>query len=118
MRFEGFLTGSHAYGQPRQGFSDAWSNSDVDLAICVDDETFQTLKANADPTGPGSGERERSLRFGSLNVICLTPEEFAAWREANDELVAQRPVTRDKAVRVIERFFKDRKVPRNNNGGW
>jgi len=115
MRFEGFLTGSHAYGEPRQGFSDHYMNSDVDIAICVDEETFQTLKINSDP-GPGSGEHERSLRFGSLNVICLTPAEFSAWREANDELVARRPVARDEAIRVINRYFKDRKTPRT--GGW
>ena len=110
--FEGFLTGSFAYGDP---WFHLQASSDVDLAICVDDETLRILRHAADPDR-GSGNHPHSLRFGLLNLICLTPEEFKSWRDANDELVAARPRTRDQAIAVIERHLTLNNVPRQ--GGW
>lgn len=111
--FEEFLTGSYAYGEPL--FHSQGSESDIDLAICVDAETLRILRHASDPDR-GSGNHPHSLRFGLLNLICLTPEEFKAWRDANDELVASRPQTRDQAIAVIERHLTLNNVPRQ--GGW
>jgi uncharacterized HAD superfamily protein len=49
-----------------------------------------------------------SLRFGKLNVIVLDAEEFAAWREATDALIARKPVTKQEAKAFIEETKKRR----------
>lgn len=63
---EAFLTGSHAYGEPKKG-------SDVDLVIRVSSVVADKLKEL-------SGGKE-PVRFGNLNLIlCETDTEFAAWK--------------------------------------
>lgn len=87
-----FLTGSQVYGTPT-------AQSDVDLAVRVSDSDCELLATLADQE-PGSGGM--SIRFGNLNLICLGERSFEAWREATEELIARKPVTRDEAVKVIK----------------
>lgn len=89
-----FLTGSRAYGTPRD-------DSDVDLALKVSEADFTTLQSLA--TGRnGSGGGWISIYFGRLNLICLKPAEFDAWKRANDQLIAEKPVTKERAIELID----------------
>ncbi len=115
QQFECFLTGSHAYGSPRPK-EDPFP-SDIDIAACVTDDLLAKLRELADPNpGSGRGINHRSLRFGNMNLICLSRSEYPAWREANDELIAARPVERSHAIKEISRFFRLYNV--NTKGDW
>lgn len=100
---EAFLTGSHAYGRPRE-------DSDIDICVLADHITRTTLRALCDdetsyPTKPGYDARDgESLRFGRINLIVVPNKaEFEAWRQATEELTVRKPVTRDEAkARIIE----------------
>jgi predicted nucleotidyltransferase len=64
-----FLTGSHIYGDPGP-------DSDIDLVIKTDYETFQKLIQLCDQY-----EGRKSIKFGDLSIICCTSDdEFAMWR--------------------------------------
>lgn len=99
-----FLTGSRAYGTPRE-------DSDVDLVVLVSDSDMDALNRLAtDDDGEETygDSTSASLRFGNLNLICMTdPASFGAWKEATAELIARKPVTRDKAVQVIQGKLAD-----------
>lgn len=90
-----FITGSHAYGTPRP-------DSDIDLAVMLSDDAVQRLREKADAL-PGSADKFNSLRFGMLNLICLSDRKFAAWKDATEALIARRPVTREEAIDEIDR---------------
>lgn len=90
-----FLTGSRAYGTPTD-------NSDVDLAIVVESADAERLAGLADRSRGSASSDWLSLYFGRLNLICLKPAAFDAWKAANEQLKAERPVTRDRAIEVIE----------------
>lgn len=87
-----FVTGSRVYGTPRP-------ESDIDLCVVVSEHDLALLSERADED-PGSGGH--SLRFGKLNLIVLGQRSFEAWQEATNELVAMKPVTREKAVELIK----------------
>lgn len=93
-----FLTGSHAYGTPTD-------KSDVDLVVCASQETIDRLMdlvGVPSDYGTGSG----TLRIEDLNLILVSPELYEAWRRGTELLVAQAPVTRERAVEVISAFLK------------
>lgn len=101
-----FVTGSRAYGRPRP-------DSDIDLVVLVSSYDLERLRAQADPdpkmgkgtdSDPGTpGQEEHptaSLRFGKLNLICVTdPIAYGVWLKGTEEL-RKRPddVDRDEAV--------------------
>jgi hypothetical protein len=89
-----FLTGSQAYGTPTD-------ESDVDLAIVVSSDDAERLHSLASRRG-GSGGGWVSLYFGRLNLVCLAPDEFDAWKMANDQLKAEKPVTKERAIELID----------------
>ncbi len=92
-----FITGSHAYGTPGP-------HSDVDLCVMVSDADMQILDRHCDADN-GSMQ---TTRFGKLNLICLQPSHFEAWRAATNALIARRPVTRDEAIAAIKAELKSR----------
>lgn len=99
------VTGSQKYGRPRL-------DSDVDLVILVSEEDLLTLKrfagedeeppkdSDSDPGTAGTDNGlTASLRFGPLNVICCTdPIAFAVWQKGTKQLMAERPVTKQRAI--------------------
>lgn len=73
-----FVTGSRKYGT-------ATAESDVDLVVLVNLEDLAILRGMADPSKSPTYEGvSGNLRFGKLNLICLTTDiDFAAWRTAS-----------------------------------
>lgn len=106
-----FLTGSHAYGTPT-------AESDIDLVVLIDDASFDVLSRLSDCEEDESDKRKYaadmvsgSFRFGQLNLIAVSDKNlFDIWKKGTDQLIAERPVTRDHAVAVLsamrEAFFK------------
>lgn len=97
-----FATGSRVYGTPRP-------DSDLDLVVLVDSDDLARLRELADKTDTVEQEPDDksypsdSLRFGKLNLICISSHAvFEAWRKATDSLALRRPVTRDEAVACIK----------------
>ena len=104
---DAFLTGSRAYGTPKP-------ESDIDLVVYMSEELLELLEAFAD-SNEGSGKENKktppkgSLRFGQLNLICLTDiNEHTIWKSVTNKLKMWRDwhnagnwpaVTRDIAVR-------------------
>jgi predicted nucleotidyltransferase len=95
-----FVTGSRAYGTPRE-------DSDIDLVVLTSEGTIRELKALADNGADVDlkidyGRHNVPLRFGPLNLICVTdPRDYEVWREGTQRLILRsvdRPVTRDEAV--------------------
>lgn len=95
-----FITGSRAYGTPH-------SRSDIDLVVCVSEEDLKLIETQAN---------SRVIRYGMLNLIPLTPKEYIAWESANAELIAMKPVTRDKAIEVIDKHFIENGLPKRTGG--
>lgn len=86
-----FLTGSRVYGTPRP-------DSDWDLCILPDQRTADMLEMLRD-------EETGIIRFGVMNLIVLRDREtFDLWRQGTDELFAMRPVTRDFAIKHLQKF--------------
>lgn len=82
-----FLTGSRAYGTPRE-------DSDIDLVILTDRQNAGELWAlSKDGT---------KLILDNVNVIALTnPEQFELWRKGTEMLKESTPVSRDEAVAFL-----------------
>lgn len=84
---EAFITGSRAYGTPRE-------DSDIDLVVLATSEACSMLTQHRDPSS-------KSVRYGRLNIILFSSEQseqvisFKMWREINNQLIKQKPVTRD-----------------------
>lgn len=89
-----FLTGSRAYGKPRP-------DSDIDLVMRICSDDLDKLKCSGVcdsfydyPENDGS-----SLKFGKLNLICVTTDvKFEAWAEGTVNLIARAPVSREDAI--------------------
>ncbi len=107
-----FLTGSRRYGTPR-------ADSDIDLVVLMDvNELVELAKLadNTDDFGSPGGEQYDdgcSLRFGKLNLLCVTQEHFKVWKQGTDELIAMAPVTRDKAMEHLAALRRDKNIK-----GW
>lgn len=81
-----FLTGSRAYGTPRE-------DSDWDLVVCCDTDTHWQLRYNGDANNPYA-----PTRFGRLNLIVLDDvEKFKTWKRVTEELKARAPVCKEDA---------------------
>jgi hypothetical protein len=90
-----FLTGSRAYGTPRP-------DSDIDLCVLMSKEDLNELIAGNTPAKSDYGKASASLRFGILNLVCMTSEfDFMAWKVATEELIARKPVTKAEAIQTI-----------------
>lgn len=108
-----FITGSQRYGTPTP-------DSDTDLVVLVDEESLIVLiKASAQKT-ESHGAQETyyedgcSIRFGKLNLLCVTEKKhFDIWQQGTDELVAMRPVSREKAIDYLAALRK-----KNQIEGW
>jgi predicted nucleotidyltransferase len=97
-----FITGSRVYGTPTE-------KSDIDLVCLIEDsDTVDELIAAADHTDASdAGVGGCSIVFGKLNLIVLSQSAmYDAWREATDELIARKPVTRAEACKVHEEHRK------------
>jgi hypothetical protein len=102
-----FCTGSQVYGTPTV-------ESDLDLVVVVSPEDF-TLLAQFDPGGPAlvyGGAENGQLKFGKLNLICVSEAQAPAWAEATAELAAQKPVTREQAIALIDEKLVKHGQPR------
>ena len=115
-----FMTGSRRYGTPRK-------SSDLDIVVLVSPaefpllakvatalasqvkgkpETYNTLATNDEPKKGDEGG-ELNLRFGKLNLIVFTSQaKFEAWQIATRILETEAPVTRDRAIDVIDLLCK------------
>lgn len=91
-----FLTGSRVYGAPTE-------DSDIDLVVLVDELTQDKLRGWSE-----SPDWSYVVRFGRLNLICVTSEdELAAWRAGTASLrqrVSQtgRPIDREVAKEMMD----------------
>lgn len=87
--FKAIVTGSRAYGSPKP-------DSDIDLVVFVTEEEFNLLDKMADSPSPEDLEKEqhytvwgggRSLRFGQMNLLCVTNEKhYEVWRRGTVRL--------------------------------
>lgn len=103
-----FLTGSHAYGTPRE-------DSDIDIVLTLSDGDIGKLKSLCDKVDsheelPDDGNGydkslDVSLRFGRLNLLVVPPAKFVKWKRANDVLCQRHwvgeSISRAEAKRVI-----------------
>lgn len=108
-----FLTGSRVYGYPT-------SESDIDLVVLVTPEHLELMIKAAEETaelGSSAGERYeegRSIRFGKLNLLCVTEEKhFEVWRDGTHKLEEIKPVTRDSAIAFLKNLRQQHKIE-----GW
>lgn len=108
-----FVTGSRVYGTPRP-------DSDIDLVVllsCPDLSRLIDAADNQDDLGSPGGEHYedgRSLRFGTLNLLCVTDKKhFDVWAKGTEELYAKRPVTRDQAIMHLSKLRQENKI-----SGW
>lgn len=87
-----FITGSRAYGTPRE-------DSDIDLVIAASASDLFLLWENKDE---GKG-----LRFGKLNLVTFNldnPEDverYEKWKAVHNDLVSRKPVTKDEAIKCF-----------------
>jgi len=98
------LTGSHVYGKPRP-------DSDMDIVMVLNEEALALLKSKADTWfGLPNGD---SLHFGHLNVIATTDEGiYRKWVAAMYAARSERPVTKDRAIELHEKYG----IPRVDGG--
>lgn len=124
-----FVTGSRVYGAPTR-------KSDIDLVVMTTPAQIEALRELADaddplhkPTewsDPGPmddvGGLTASLKFGNLNLICVTGHiGYGVWLTGTKELAKLaadrgRPVTRDEAVlhfRALREKHGLRRKPRD-----
>lgn len=93
------LTGSHAYGIPN-------AKSDIDLVVYVNEDDLVKLMNQADNIDAISSgytdENAKSLRFGNLNLLCVTDEKhYEIWRKGTRELKQKAPVPRNFAIQFM-----------------
>lgn len=101
-----FVTGSYAYGRVND-------NSDLDLVIAVSRETLEILRAECDEQtsikhGSDGGAERGSFRFGKLNLICVTTkEQYECWKEGTQQLIEEKPVSRERAVEHFRKLREE-----------
>ncbi len=108
-----FLTGSRVYGFPKE-------DSDIDLVCLLSLDQLSAIAPLADNTddfgSPGGQFYDDgcSLRFGKLNLLVVTEKKhFDVWKQGTDELIAMKPVTRDKAIEHLATLRREKKI-----AGW
>ncbi len=94
---QAFLTGSYAYGTPRE-------DSDIDLVIRCDEETAKFLsEMRDDKTTP-------AIKFGKLNFIpCTDDAQYTAWRAGTTALEYRKPVERETACTMFISLLKPKR---------
>lgn len=101
-----FVTGSQVYGTPTV-------RSDIDLVVMVSPDDLKLLKDKAglqatgdsDPGPEDIGGLSASLKFGKLNLICVTSQKaFNVWKQGTEDLEKRAPVTRDEAVEHFKKL--------------
>lgn len=97
-----FMTGSRVYGKPDM-------DSDWDMVLMANDSIIEELIDACDGDEEyefdEEGEVSYSIRFGNLNLIVLQKNQFKAWKDATEELIQRKPVTRDQAVECIQQHL-------------
>lgn len=108
-----FVTGSHAYGTPRE-------DSDLDLVVLVSPADLAILNAvlgTPPPEGVSKTEVSTSFKIGSVDLITFVDAPaFEAWRGANQALIARKPVTRETAVTEIKAALEKTKAKETAHG--
>ncbi len=99
METPAFLTGSHAYGTPT-------ALSDIDLVVYVPDK-----KAHDFLWGKTEGDCDDddypTIQFGKLNLVaCFTLKRYDTWLQVTNELIEQKPVSREDAIKAFQAAFK------------
>ncbi len=100
------VTGSAVYGQTRD-------DSDIDLVVLVTPADINLLRFFADnmvtkherkESDAGPGGISASLRFGKLNLLCVTdPIQYEVWRRGTRMLKDKGvPISRELAVAMFE----------------
>lgn len=98
-----FLTGSRAYGTPRE-------DSDIDLCLLMDEDEAEALiefcggwqEVSDSPYKGGMCLFMLTHTGKKLNIILFVDSnQHRAWKDATKELMARRPVTRKEAVAHI-----------------
>ncbi len=86
-----FITGSRAYGTPRE-------DSDIDLVVACSTDEISTLWELCE-------HPHAKCVFGKLNLVLFNVEKpedverYQRWKGAHDRLVARAPVTKDEAIK-------------------
>jgi hypothetical protein len=88
-----FVTGSRAYGTPKK-------DSDVDLVVVADFDDDFFVSMLWDFADARDGSDCGSLHFGNLNIIFVDADEYDRWKKARDRCIAERPVTRERAIEI------------------
>ncbi len=114
LSFGAFLTGSQAYGIPRE-------LSDLDIAMLVSQEELESILDRYRPHPPHRQYTPDScsLKFGAagvgsgcVNLILFSDiTRYAAWKAARDELVLTKPNTKQKCIDVHIKHDKAQFVP-------
>ena len=105
------LTGSRAYGKPAE-------KSDIDVVVLLgEDDLLRIIDAmgsfGIDPKYVGQPGATTPLRFGVLNLICVTDEEdYRVWEEGTAALIERGPVERPEAVAEFARRRAELKAKR------
>ena len=96
-----FLTGSQRYGTPRE-------DSDIDLVVPMDVIEGHIFVKACLKAGIKIDENENQydngacIRFGKLNLLLMSDKEkVEGWRNATNKLIAEKPVTRERAIEVV-----------------
>lgn len=95
-----FLTGSRVYGRVEK-------DSDIDLVVIVDEQTYYQLKRLSDS--------DKSIRFGRLNLIaCTTELQLAVWKVGTERIVqvgkankVRKPIGKKRAKKILD-FFRNK----------
>jgi predicted nucleotidyltransferase len=88
-----FVTGSRVYGTPRP-------DSDVDLVVVADFDDDFFVSVLWDFADDRDGSDCGSLHFEKLNLISVEPDEYDRWKRARDRCLAEKPVTRERAIEI------------------
>ena len=103
MEHKAFITGSRAYGKPT-------AESDTDLVVRVDKEAADELVKLSDG---GSFP----IRFGNLNIVCAYNDAtWEVWKQGTEELIKQKPVTRQEAIEHFKKLAIDKNLMLGRHG--
>ena len=109
-----FLTGSRAYGTPQP-------SSDIDLVVFLSRDDLAVLRqfdegpdprhttnTGSEPDKPFEDGVGAPLRFGKLNLLCITdPKAYACWLNGTATLKKMAPVSRDFAVEFFRKLREE-----------
>lgn len=95
-----FITGSRVYGTPTR-------YSDTDLVVRLNEWDAQQLIKGIG-ADEAYGEGTAHVRLGDVDLLlCTTDAAYEVWRRGTEQLCAERPVTRERAVAVFEQLRQE-----------